>query len=291
SVSASLLNLGSGGVRMAVTSGASGSRGRIALDSSSLAIAFNQTLAAQDALLSVGGSSSGGGVLISSSTDSFDGVLPGVKLTLTEASQKVVTVDVTKNNDGLSKQLSTIIDQYNKMHDKLSELTSFDPVKFTTGSLFGSSEALRIDLAFGQLFSGTHSGAGSIRSISELGVSFDENGKLSLDKDRLQSALDRDPDAVKKFLSDKDKGFSTIAKKVADSLAGTEHGALIKKSETLQSKIDLNSDRIESFNKRLDNQRERMLKQFYDMEAAIAKIQSNMSSIQKIQPITMPSGN
>lgn len=290
-VRASLLDLGSGGVRMAVTSGASGSRGRIALDSSSLAIGFNETLAAQDALLSVGGSSSGGGVLISSSTDSFDGVLPGVKLTITEATQKVVSVDVSKNNDGLSKQLGMIVDQFNKMHDKLAELTAFDPVKFTTGALFGSSEALRIDMAFGQLFSGIHSGAGSIRSIAELGISFTENGKLELDKDRLKAMIDRDPEAVKTFLSDKEKGFSAAAKKVADSLSGVEYGALLKKSDTLQSKIDLNNDRIESLNKRLDNERERMLKQFYAMEQAIAKIQANMSSIQKIQPITMPSGN
>lgn len=288
-VSASLLNLGSGGVRMAVSSGGSGLRGRVALDSSSLAFGFNETLAAQDALLSVGGSSTGGGVLISSSSDKFDGVLPGVKLTITEASQKVVSVEVTKNNDSLSKQLASVVEQFNKMREKLTELTSFDAVNFSTGALFGSSEALRIDLAFGRLFSGSHSGAGSIRSIAELGVSFNESGKLELDKDRLQAAVDRDPEAVKTFLADKEKGFAKVAKRVADTLSGLEHGALLQRTQTLQSKIDLNSSRIESHNKRLEAERERMLKQFYAMESAIAKIQANMVSIEKIQPITMPS--
>lgn len=287
-LSANLLTLGNGGVRLAVSSGASGNRGRIALDSSSLAIAFSETVGAQDALLSVGGSTTGGGVLIGSPTDDFKGVVPGVTLSVKEPSRSVVTVEVTENNDAISKQLSAVVDQFNKMRDKLSELTSFDTGNFSTGVLFGSPEALRIDLAFGQLFSGRQASSGSIRSIAELGVSFNDQGKLEFNKDRFSAAMARDPEAVKSFLSTKDTGFAAKAKAVADTLTGLKGGMLLQTTTTLQSKIDLNNSRIDSLNKRLDNERDRLLKQFYDMEASIAKIQANLASISKIAPITMP---
>lgn len=288
SISANLLSLGSGGVRLAVSSGASGERGRLALDSSSLAIAFSQTVAAQDALMSVGGSATGGGILISSPTDDFKGVVPGVTVTVKEATRTAVTVEVQENNDGITKQMTAVVDQFNKMRDKYSELTSFDSGNFNTGLLFGSPEALRIDLAFSRLFTGTQVGNGPIRSIAELGISFNDQGKLEFNKERLEAALERDADAVKQFLSTKDTGFSAKAKAVADTLTGLKGGMLLQTTTTLQTKIELNSSRIESLNKRLENERTRMLKQFYAMEASIAKIQSNLSAISKIVPITMP---
>jgi flagellar hook-associated protein 2 len=195
---------------------------------------------------------------------------------------------VTENNDAISKQLSAVVDQFNKMRDKLSELTSFDTGNYSTGVLFGSPEALRIDLAFGQLFSGRQASSGSIRSIAELGVSFNDQGKLEFNKDRFSAAMARDPEAVKTFLSTKDTGFAAKAKAVADTLTGLKGGMLLQTTTTLQSKIDLNNSRIDSLNKRLDNERDRLLKQFYDMEASIAKIQANLASISKIAPITMP---
>ena len=287
-ITASLLSLGSSGVRLAVSSAASGMRGRIALDSSSLAFGFSETVAAQDALLSVGGSATGGGILISSPKDTFQGVVPGINLTINEASRKVVTVEVTKNTEAIAKQMTAVVDQFNKMRDKLSELTKFDTGNFSTGVLFGSPEALRIDISFSQLFSGIQPGNGSIRSISELGISYNESGKLEFNKQRLESALERDPEAVKKFLSTAETGFSAKAKKAADSLTGIKGGLLLQSTASYQAKIELNSSRIESWNKRLDNERTRMLKQFYAMEASIAKIQANMSSISKIAPIEIP---
>ena len=91
----------------------------------------------------------------------------------------------------------------------------------------------------------------------------------------------------KKFLSTKETGFAAKAKSVADTLTGVKGGMLLQSTNTLQSKIELNSDRISSWNKRLDGERTRMLKQFYAMETAIAKIQANLSSIGKIAPIPL----
>ncbi len=281
SLNASVLTLGNSGVRLAISSAAAGARGRLAFDTSSLSISFSETAKAQDALLSVGG-----GILVSSSTNQFEGVAPGLNVTINEATRTSVTVDVTKDNDSITKQISAMVDQFNKLKDKLNDVTSFDASTFSTGVLFGTTAALRVDIAFTQLFSGRHSTGSSIRSISELGVSFNDQGKLEFDKERFLKSYERDPAAVKTFFSAEKKGFSIKAKAVADSLAGTKGGSLIQRNTTLQSSIELNAKRIDEWTTRLDGQRTRMLAQFYAMETAISKTQGNLSIINSIQNLT-----
>ncbi len=63
---------------------------------------------------------------------------------------------------------------------------------------------------------------------------------------------------------------------------------LINRNESLSTQIDRNNQRVDTLNARLDVERERLLKQFYATEEAIAKIQSNQSYISQIQPVTIP---
>jgi flagellar hook-associated protein 2 len=49
--------------------------------------------------------------------------------------------------------------------------------------------------------------------------------------------------------------------------------------------VEVNEERIESWNERLEFQRERLLKQFFNMEAAIGKLQANMNAINRIAPL------
>ena len=281
SLSASLLSLGNSGVRLAVTSAAAGARGRLAFDTSSLSISFAETAKAQDALLSVGG-----GVLVSSSSNQFADVAPGLTVTINDATRSTITADVTRDKSAVTKQVSALVDQFNKLKDKLNDLTSFDASTFATGTLFGSSEALRIDIAFSQLFSGKHSTGSSIRSLADLGVTFNDQGKLSFDQTRFTATYDRDPDAVKTFFAAEKKGFSVKAKAVADSLASTKSGTLIQRNNTLQTTIELNAKRIDEWTVRLDTQRTRLLTQFYNMETAISKNQNNLSIVNNIKNLS-----
>ena len=70
---------------------------------------------------------------------------------------------------------------------------------------------------------------------------------------------------------------------LADRIAGASGGLLISRSETLSSQVDFNNQRVEVFNSRLDRERERLLKQFYSTEEAIAKLQSNQTAIRELQ--------
>jgi flagellar hook-associated protein 2 len=280
-----VLNTSGGvGVRLLINGSQSGLRGRVAVDGD-VGIAFSETAAAQDALLAFGATASNGGVLVASSTNQFKGIVEDVEFNIGEPSDTPVTVTVSANTDNVSKQLQTFVDQFNKLRTKLDEVTVFDEATQSVGLLFGKNSALRVDLAFGRFLSGTLRGAGPIKSLAQLGIRLNETGKLEFDKTKFNDALSADPAAVEEFFTKEDFGFSAKAKALADSLAGVESGALLNRSSALQNQIEQNSKRIDSMDVRLDRQRERLLKQFYNMETAIAKLQQNLSALNQLQII------
>jgi flagellar hook-associated protein 2 len=75
--------------------------------------------------------------------------------------------------------------------------------------------------------------------------------------------------------------------RLAETIAGESTSMLINRSNTLSGQVEFNTSRIEGMNTRLDAERERLLLQFYRMEEAIAKIQTNQAAINQIQPITL----
>ena len=284
-VSASLLSFGNAGVRLVLNGTQTGSTGRVALDSD-LNLGFAETVTAKDALLAYGASDSSGGVLVSSSTNTFENVVAGVNFEVLDSSTTSVTVTVNKSSDGIAKQLKTVVDQYNKVRDKIKSDASYDSTTKTAGVLFGTSSVLRVDLAFGKLFSGQINGAGSIKSITQLGVRLNDQGRLEFDESKLNAALESDPAAVQEFFTKEKTGFSARAKDIADTLAGVKNGALLNRSQALQAKIDQNNARIDSFTVRLDKQRTRLLNQFYNLETSISKIRNNLTAINSITTTT-----
>ncbi len=284
-VNASVLNTSAGaGVRLLLNSSASGARGRVAIEGN-VGIAFSETASARDALLAFGANETSGGVLVSSSTNNFEGVVSDLQFTITAASTTPVTVTVSSNSDTVSKQITNFVDQFNKLRDKLDQATRFDEASQSVGVLFGSSVSLRVDIAYGKFFSSPIRGAGDIKSLGQLGISLNDKGKLEFDKAKFESALAADPASVQEFFTNESSGFAARAKSLSDGLAGIDGGALLNRSNTLQTQIEQNGKRIDAFNVRLDRQRESLLKQFYNMETAIAKLQQNLTALNQLQII------
>ncbi len=281
SVSANLISFGNSGVRLVLNGTRTGSAGRVAIESD-LNLGFTETVTAKDALLAYGASDASGGVLMSSSTNQFENVIDGVKLDVLATSTSPVTISVNKNNDGIVRQLKSVVDQYNKVRDKIKADASYDDATKTAGVLFGSSSVLRIDIAFGKLFTGQINGAGDIKSITQLGIRLNDQGKLEFDESKLEAALDANPEAVQTFFTKEKTGFSARAKEVADTLAGVKNGSILSRTQSLQAKIDQNNVRIANFTLKLDKQRTRLLNQFYNLEKSISSIRNNLNAINSI---------
>lgn len=291
-VRANIINLGNSGVRLQLNGRFTGAESRVAV-SSDLNFQFSQTAEARDALVSFGATESGGGVLASSSTNTFTDLVEDIQITVNGTSTSPVTVSVAENADTLTTQLQAFVDQYNKLRDKYSELTVFDSTAGNVGLLFGSSVAIRVDQAYSRLLtapirSGT---GGAIRSLPELGIKLGENGKLTFDKTKFSEALQDNPEAVKDFFTNSTNGFAKRAKEVSDTLAGVDNGALLARTKALQTTIEQNNSRLGKMDSALATQKTRLQNQFYAMEQAISKLQSNLTSINQLSSSLLSSSS
>ncbi len=292
-VTASLLNDGTG-QRLSLSVDKTGLANAVLLDASGTALQLDEISSARDALLLYGTTTSGSGVLISSSTDDFENVVDGVNLTINQGTKEPVTVRVKATNTALTSAVSEFVDAYNSLRETMDELTAFDAEALTTGILFGTREALRVDSDLTRLVTSSYFGVGNITSLEAVGISLDDKGKMSLDKDKLAAAAAADPASVERLFTDETRGVSAKMKNAIDQLAGEDGAALDSRTETLADIIESNTDRIASMDERLARQQELLLTQFARLESTIAAMQQSLSALESLQiipPLTSTSGN
>ncbi len=212
----------------------------------------------------------------------------GLVLTLKQLSESPVTITVQENPEAAVTAAKAFVDQYNSLVEKLDSLTFYNPDTEEVGLLFGSSEALRIRNGYSRLLSGRIVGAGDLRSVGQVGLRFTEDGKLDLDEDKLTEAIATNRTDVEEFFTIDETGLADRLSSLADRIAGVDSGMLLNRGQTLSSQIESNNTRVETLNTRLEKERERLLRQFYATEEAIAKIQSNQAAIDQIRPISIP---
>lgn len=286
-VGAMLLSDGSSTpLRLALISERTGEAGELVIDTSQMGFSLQETVRAQDALLVFGPAGAGTNVLISSSSNTFSSVLPGVDLQIKRSSASPVTVTVSTNDVDLVANVQTMVDNYNALRSKLKTVTAYDPEADARSILTGDHVALRLDSDLSYLLSGPFAAAGSIRSLAEVGVSLNENGKLTFDASKLKAKYAADPKAIEEFFTTDEFGVSAKFERLLEGLGGEGTSLLSQRIETLKNKIDKNQERVDFMEERLSVQRERLLLQFYRMEAAIGKMQTSLSALEMIQPLS-----
>ncbi len=286
-VTARILNDGSTRpYRLALSSQRPGTAGQLMVDASGLNLSITETNRGRDALLLVGApGASRSQVLLASGTNEFTNAVPGVKLQVKQPSTTPVTVQVATSDTDLVASVKTMVDNYNKLRKKLREDTAYDAAADKASVLTGDASALRLDSELSYLLSGRFFGAGRIQSLAEVGVHVKDDGTLELNQDELQAKFAADPQAVQDFFTKKDVGFSARFGKLTEQLSGRDSSMLDQRSKTLEQKISDNEARIEAMNKRLDAQQESLYLEFYNMELAVGKLQSQLSVINSIKPL------
>jgi flagellar hook-associated protein 2 len=184
-----------------------------------------------------------------------------------------------------------MVTNYNKLRKKLKELTAYDVETNKRSLLTGDAAALRLDSDLGYLLSSRFPGTGDVQSLGELGISFKDDGTLSFDKTKLQSRFAEDPEAVRDFFTEEDSGFSDKFHELSEQLAGQDVSLLAQRFITLRDKIARNREKIADWDKRLEDQTQQLYMDFYRMETAIGKMQSNMSALSSIQPVAPYTGS
>ncbi|WP_254513169.1 flagellar filament capping protein FliD [Anatilimnocola floriformis] len=283
-VTASIVTDGAGTLRnhLSLVSGIAGRAGDLLVDGNGVGLKFQTLTAAQDALVSVGGAN---GRLVSSTSNKFTNVVEGLDISITGASTDTINVSVAASSTDVESAVQLFVDQYNKLRDKMTSYTFYNTSDDTKGTLFGSSDVVRLDSDLSRAVTQRYFTTGSVRSFSELGISLDDSGKMTFDKSRLQARYQSDPDGLTSFFTDATSGFAKKVDDTLERLVGRDNSTLVNRAKVLQQQLEDSTTRIDFLTTMLDKQRERLTNQFYAMETAISKIKSSASAIDSIKYI------
>lgn len=266
--------------RLALTSAKSGKNGNWVVDGKSSGLSFTEIVKGQNSLAAVGGSNLGTSVLVSSSTNVINNAINGIDVTVKGTSADPVTITVAIDTANIAAKVKSFVDTYNKLVDKLESLDFYNSDSATKGSLFGSAETLRVRSDFTRAITGRVTGAGSIKSLEAIGVSFGSEGKLQLDSSRLDSAYQADSAAFEKFFTQEATGFAAKIDKVSEQLAGRENSVLINRTTSIQRQVDTFNERIDAWTKRLATTKERLLTTFYNLETTVSSLKNAYSAVE-----------
>ncbi|MEE8452726.1 MAG: flagellar filament capping protein FliD [Thermoguttaceae bacterium] len=272
--------------RLSLVSNQLGKAGEIVFDASQIDLAMNETVRAQDALLVYGAASgSQSSLVVSSSTNTFRGILSGASLEIKQASNQVVTLTIDQSDVDLVATMQAMVENYNRFRVRLNELTTYNIEADTKAILAGDATALRMETDLVDLVSGRFVGVGRIQSLAAIGVEVNSGGKLALDTAKLKAAFAEDPDGVRDFFATEELGLAAKFEKTIERIAGQDTSLMAYRFKTLSSKIERNEARVSFMTDRLTVQRERLLMQFYRMEIAIGKLQVGLSALDAMQVI------
>jgi flagellar hook-associated protein 2 len=143
-----------------------------------------QTAAAQDTKLSVNG------IAVTSHSNNVGEAIQGVTLTVNKIGSS--TLSISKNASSLRENINGFVKAYNDLSGALKKLTAYDPDTKAAGPLQGDATTNSIQTQLRRMLSNPITGlTGSLTNLSQIGISFDKDGTLSLDASKLSTAIDQ----------------------------------------------------------------------------------------------------
>lgn len=251
----------------------------ISYDSTNTSSASNvmtQQVAAADAKVKING------IEITRSSNTITDAPEGVTLTLNKTNVgSPETLTVTKDNQPMTDAIQAFVDAYNSLQTTIANQTKYtavdqgsDSQDTSNGDLLGDSTLRNIQTRLRSLLSSSQSdGSSSFSILSQLGVTQDTSGKLTVDSTKLTKALNEKSADVITFLSGDGKttGFATQASNLLDDFLGTD-GTVQNATDGINKTLKQLSDQYDRVNDQITATMARYKTQFTSLSQLVSSL-------------------
>jgi flagellar hook-associated protein 2 len=276
----------SSGSRLSVVSGTSGAAGQVTITSSlsdattGNSIAFHSSQAGKDASLTVDN------VPITSSSNTVSNAIPGVTFQLLASDPNTpVQIQITNGNTDVEKAVESLVSAYNAVVTDLNAQTGKDS-SGNAEPLSGTATLAQLQNQLsGALFAG--SASGSIKGLSQLGISLNNDGTLALDGNVLDSALNTNFSDVTGFFQNSGSFGQTFAATLNNLSTQAPDGVifLAQQQNTAQEAV-LNTD-ITNQNALLATQKTQLTAELNMANQILQSIPSQLNEINSVFDASM----
>lgn len=240
--------------------------------------AFNTTQAATDASAKING------IPVSASGNTLTTAVDGLTINLQKTNiGSPTTITLTRDYSTLKGALNTLVKNYNDLNSTMASLGGYDAAAKSAGALNGDStlrgaqSQVRSVL---QKVPASLSGA-PYQYLSDIGISVDKTGVMSLDNAKLQKAIDTNFGAVAELAGAYGSSFKTVT----DNLLSSS-GSVSTKIDGINRSVALIDKQRDALNVRLTAIEKQYRAQFTALDSAIASMQNTSSYLtQQLQGI------
>lgn len=227
------------------------------------------------------------GLSVVKATNSIDDVISGVTINLLSAQSstdiaagKTVDINISQDKGTVRANLQKFVDAYNKLIDTTSQLTSVIKVgedkEPLVGPLLGDSSIRNLQAGLRKELTALGDAAG-LRSLGDLGITTQKDGKLGIDTAKLDTALDNNFDQIAGYLTG-DKGLMGRLADVVKPFNSSD-GLLDQRQKGLQSTLSGITKQREALDLRMAQVQERLYRQYNAMDQLVGQLRKTSENL------------
>jgi flagellar hook-associated protein 2 len=204
------------------------------------------------------------GYTITRSTNNISDVISGVTLNLVSADPgNTHTVGIERDLESVETSVQTFADAFNDLRASFKSLRN--------GQLEADSSLLSMERSMFFVLNAPAAG-GVFSVLSEVGLSMQKDGNMTLSTSDLQTALQTDFEGVAQLFAADTQGFANRFSSFADNWLGNG-GMIAARTDGLETRIDNLVDRQIAFERRLETVESRYRTQFSALDALVGQLQ------------------
>ena len=205
-------------------------------------------------------------------TNIFNNVIPGVTFNLLQSTAGPVTLSLTTDPSQLTSALQTFVNSYNALSSQVTEETGTG-----AGALGGNSIVRDISTDLGQL-SGYFGSSSTVRSLSDLGITFDNSGQMTLDPSVVSGFSNTQMSDAFKFFGSSNAGFAAFASNFT-SLSDPISGSIQNQEDGIDAEDTNISSQITTLQARAALTHNANTARLEAADALVAQLESNKNTV------------
>jgi flagellar hook-associated protein 2 len=233
--------------------------------------------AAQDARVLIAGFAA------ESSTNTISDAVSGLAFSLLAENQpgETTLVSVALDRVGAAKTVKGLVDGYNGLMNTIASVASYNSETKSAGPLLGDAGLRNIGFQLRREFNSLIQDSGiPFQTLSEIGVSTELDGTLSLDTTKLDAALSTNAEGVRALFADSESGLATRLTTLLEPYLSSD-GLLDNRNDGLKAGLDDIKARRDVLNEHLAALEQRLTRQFNALDTLLAQLQSTSNYLQQ----------
>lgn len=231
------------------------------------------------------------GLPVTSSSNTVTGVLPGVTLNLLKGGGATTNFTVSTDTSAITAKINSFISSYNNAIGIIHQQSVYDPTTQKAGVLSGDSTMIDLQSSLQNIISSPVAGvSGQYTVLSQIGISTNTDGTLSLDTTKLSTALGTDFDGVVDLFTHNSgssnlaadqygiaEQFNQVLQQMTNTYIGPgspDNGIISTRINTLQGQMSDIDDQIAQMEVLMTQKEDSLNQQFTAMETLVSSLQS-----------------